>query len=52
VQRATEVVGGLPTESWQRSWRVAWGVEPVLIDELLRLWLVHLEQHRSRLAGA
>ena len=52
VQRATEVVGGLPTEAWHRSWHVAWGAEPVSIDELLRLWLVHLEQHRSRLAGA
>lgn len=51
VQRVIEVVGGLPADAWNRDWRVAWAAEPVSIDDLLRLWLGHIGQHRSRLAG-
>jgi len=52
VQRATDVVGGLPADAWRRHWPVAWSAKPVSIDALLRLWLGHLEQHRSRMASA
>jgi len=52
VRRAIDVVGHLPPDVWARRWQVVWSKEPVSIDELLRLWLVHLEQHRSRLTGA
>jgi hypothetical protein len=47
VRRVTDVVSGLPAEDWSRYWLVAWSNEPVSIDRLLGLWLVHLEQHRS-----
>jgi hypothetical protein len=52
VQRVTDLVFGLPAEAWHRSWQVAWAAEPVSIGDLLRLWLGHIEQHRSKLAGA
>ena len=45
-QRADTVIAGLLPETWERRWDVAWAVEPVSIGDLLRLWLVHLEQHR------
>lgn len=51
ARRVTDVVGGLPAEAWCRSWPVAWSAEPVSIDALMRLWLLHLEQHRSKMAG-
>ena len=52
VRRATDVVGSLPAKAWGRSWAVAWSVEPVSIEALMRLWLGHLDQHRSKMAGA
>ena len=48
--RANEVVRGLSDEARRRRWTVAWSVSPVTIDDLLTLWIVHIEQHRSRLA--
>ena len=51
VRRVTDVVGGLSAEAWRRSWPVAWSAKPVSIDALMRLWLGHLEQHRSKMAG-
>lgn len=51
VRRAIDVIGRLPPDVWTRRWQVAWSAEPVSIDAVLRLWLVHLEQHRARLAG-
>jgi len=50
VQRVTDVVAGLSAEAWRRKRKVAWAAEPVSIDQLLRLWLEHLDQHRSRMA--
>jgi hypothetical protein len=50
VRRVTDVVGGLHAEAWRRSWPVVWSAEPVSIDALVRLWLGHLEQHRSKMA--
>jgi hypothetical protein len=52
ARRVTDVVVGLPTEAWHRSWPVPWSAEPVSIDAVLRLWLGHLEQHRSRMPSA
>lgn len=49
VQRVTDVVGGLSAEAWRRKRKVAWSAEPVSIERLLRLWLEHLGQHRSRM---
>jgi hypothetical protein len=49
VQRADTVIGRLLPETWERRWHVAWAPEPVSVADLLRLWLVHLEQHRSRI---
>lgn len=48
AQRADTVIGHLLPETWERRWRVAWAPEPVSVEDLLRLWLSHLEQHRSR----
>lgn len=49
VQRADTVIGRLLPETWERRWHVAWAPEPVSVEDLLRLWLVHLEQHRSKI---
>jgi hypothetical protein len=49
VQRANEVIGGLPPEVWSRRWQVAWAPQPVCIDDLLGLWLAHLGQHQARM---
>jgi hypothetical protein len=51
ARRAEEVVRGLSAEARRRRWAVAWSVSPVTIDDLLTLWTVHIEQHRSRLAN-
>jgi hypothetical protein len=52
VRRAVDVIGHVTPDVWTRRWQVAWSAEPVSIDDVLRLWFVHLEQHRARLAGA
>jgi hypothetical protein len=49
-QRADEVISGLSPEAWAGRWRVAWAAEPVSIDDLIRLMVVHLGQHRFELA--
>jgi hypothetical protein len=49
ARRAADVVGRLPAEAGHRKRHVAWSVDPVSIDQLLRLWFVHLDQHRSRM---
>jgi hypothetical protein len=46
AQRVEVVISGLPPEAWDRRWQVPWATEPVAIADLLRLWLVHVEQHR------
>jgi uncharacterized damage-inducible protein DinB len=51
ARRANEVVRRLPEEARRRRWVVAWSISPVTIDDLLTLWIVHIEQHRSRLAS-
>jgi len=48
-RRADEVISALPPESWDRRWRVAWADEPVSIGDVLRLMVVHLDQHRPDL---
>ncbi len=49
VQRALDVIRGLPVDIWDRHWRVAWAPDMVSVGDVLRLWVVHVEQHRSRL---
>jgi hypothetical protein len=49
VQRVTETLAGLAPETRSRRWRLAWAAQPVCIDDLVGLWFVHLDQHRSRL---
>jgi hypothetical protein len=51
ARRASEVARCLSDEARQRRWSVAWSPSPVTIDDLLTLWIVHIEQHRSRLAS-
>jgi uncharacterized damage-inducible protein DinB len=51
VQRADDAIRNLPPEIRARRWRVAWAAQPVCMDDLLGLWLLHLGQHRSRMAG-
>jgi hypothetical protein len=48
-RRAAEVISALPPDAWNRRWRVAWAEEPVSIGDVLRLMLVHLDQHRPEL---
>jgi hypothetical protein len=50
-RRADKVISALPPDPWDRRWRVAWADEPVSIGDLLRLMVVHLEQHRPDLEG-
>ncbi len=48
-RRARDVESGLSDEARRRTWSVAWSPSPVTIDDLLRLWVVHIEQHGGRL---
>jgi hypothetical protein len=50
AQRADEVISALSPAAWTGRWRVAWSAEPVSIDNLIELVVVHLRQHRSELA--
>lgn len=52
VRRVSDAVDGLPVEAWHRSWPVAWATDPVSIEALLRLWLRHIAEHRSKMTGA
>jgi uncharacterized damage-inducible protein DinB len=52
ARRASDVARGLSDEARRRRWSVAWSASPVTIDDLLTLWVVHIDQHRSRLADA
>jgi hypothetical protein len=50
AQRADAVISALPPEAWDGHWCVAWSAEPVSIDDVLRLMVVHLGQHQAGLA--
>jgi hypothetical protein len=52
AQRVDEVIAGLAPCVGSRRWQVSWTPQQVCIDDLLDLWLVHLDQHRSRLTRA
>ncbi|MEX1129058.1 MAG: DinB family protein [Vicinamibacterales bacterium] len=52
VQRADAVIASLRPETWERRQQVAWAPEPVSVADLLRLWLVHVTQHRQRAPGS
>jgi heme exporter protein D len=49
--RASNVARSLSEEARRRTSTVAWSASPVTIDDLLTLWVVHIEQHRARLAN-
>jgi uncharacterized damage-inducible protein DinB len=48
VQRAETVIASLSPATLERRWSVTWARESVSIGDLVRLWLGHLEGHRSR----
>jgi hypothetical protein len=48
-QRVYDIARDLTPDVASRRWRVTWAPQPTCIDDLLRLWLVHIDQHRSRL---
>jgi hypothetical protein len=50
ARRANDVVRALSDEARRRRGAVAWSVSPVTIDDLLALWILHIEQHGARLA--
>ncbi len=52
ARRASDVARCLSDEARRRSWSVAWSPSRVTIDDLLTLWVVHIEQHGARLADA
>ena len=47
VQRTQNVITQLPEEIFACRWSVAWSKEPVTIEDLLNLWLLHLQQHQE-----
>ncbi len=49
VRRAADVIEHVPAQAWSATCRVPWADQPVSIGGLLRLWLMHIEQHRARL---
>jgi len=49
ARRAAVAARGLSADARQRDGHVAWSASPVTIDDLLALWIVHIEQHRERL---
>ena len=51
VARVNDVVPRLSSTALDRRWPVAWAPSPVSIQDLLDLWLAHVEQHRLRLSG-
>ena len=46
-QRALNVVTKIPKETFSHHWQVAWAKEPITINDLLDLWLLHLTQHQE-----
>ncbi len=46
-RRAQTIVEQLPATAYTQHWPVAWAEEPVTINDLLHLWLLHLEQHQQ-----
>ena len=51
VQRSVRTLQRMPVERWELRRTVPWASEPVAPAELLRLWLVHIQQHRASLAA-
>ena len=46
-QRAQAVVAQIPPETFSQRRQVAWAADPIAINDLLDLWLLHLEQHEE-----
>jgi hypothetical protein len=49
ARRAAVVARSLSADARQREWYVEWSASPVTIDDLLSLWIAHVEQHCERL---
>jgi hypothetical protein len=47
TMRARSLVKRLPDEVWSRRAVVPWTSEPVSLDDLLNLWLLHITQHQD-----
>jgi hypothetical protein len=47
VRRALRLAARLSPESLAARWPVAWTTERVSIDQVLRLWVVHVGQHTT-----
>ncbi len=46
-QRAQELLAQIPAVTCSQPWQVAWAEEPITINDLLDLLLLHLEQHQG-----
>ncbi|MGE5199233.1 MAG: DinB family protein [Rhodospirillaceae bacterium] len=49
--RADRLLAAVPPEAWAGRWNVAWSLEPVSIDDVLRLMVVHIGQHGPALSN-
>jgi hypothetical protein len=47
TMRARSIVKRQPDEIWSSRAVVPWTIEPVSLDELLDLWLLHITQHQD-----
>jgi hypothetical protein len=47
MMRARSLIKRLPDEIWSYRAVVPWTKEPVSLDELLNLWLLHITQHQD-----
>jgi hypothetical protein len=47
TMRARSLAKRLPDEIWSRRAVVPWTKEPVSLDDLLKLWLLHITQHQD-----
>ena len=50
VKRACTVAESLPPETLSRQQGAPWTDEDMSIDNIFRLWILHIEQHREALA--
>ena len=50
VRRACSLAEGISTENGSRRQSVSWSDDPVSIDDVFAVWLLHIEQHRDALS--
>jgi hypothetical protein len=49
IGRALQVLEALPPDAGVRLVPVTWARAPVSVDDVVRLWVAHVTQHRARL---